>query len=44
MTATHIVAACLGVAILVTIGVFVWQLTSPQPDPLLDDTPDGSTP
>ena len=42
MTATNIVAACLGVAIVITIGVFVWQFINPQPDILPDVTTDGS--
>ncbi|HEV8713362.1 MAG TPA: hypothetical protein VGX03_11095 [Candidatus Binatia bacterium] len=42
MTATNIVAACLGVAILITIGVFVWQFTNLRPDALSADALDGS--
>jgi hypothetical protein len=42
MTASHIVATCLGVAILLTIGVFVWQFTNPPPDMPSDDALDGS--
>jgi hypothetical protein len=41
MTATNIVAACLGVAIVITIGVFVWQFINPQPDIPADVAPDG---
>lgn len=44
MTASHIVATCLGVAILLTIGVFIWQFTNPPPDTLSDDAVDGSAP
>ena len=47
MTATHIVATCLGVAILFTIGVFVWQFTNPPPEMLSDeelDELDGPAP
>ncbi|HKA54401.1 MAG TPA: hypothetical protein VKJ47_12145 [Candidatus Binatia bacterium] len=42
MTATNIVAACLGAAIIITIGVFVWQFINPQPDAPPDVAPDGS--
>jgi hypothetical protein len=40
MTATNIVATCLGAAILLTIGVFVWQFTNPPPDELSDEALD----
>ena len=42
MAASHIVATCLGVTILLTIGVFVWQFINPPPDTLPDDALDGS--
>lgn len=42
MTVTNLVATCLGVAILITIGVFVWQFTNPQADTLSGDTLDGA--
>jgi hypothetical protein len=37
MTASHIVATCLGIAIVLTIGVFVWQFANLSTDALPDE-------
>ena len=42
MTATNIIAVCFGVAIVITIGVFVWQFINPQHDIPVDVAPYGS--